>query len=125
MNRWWWLAVLLALVGVVATGWSYGAADGAAVALILVTAPAQTAFVLVYGLTSPWWQSLVGRALFTKALGLALLIDLSLAYQLLGDDYWLRDAVRLSIYSLIAVGAYLQLAALVQEKFASRRRPHD
>lgn len=90
--------------------------DLAAVLLVLIAAPAQTAFVFYYGFTSPWWRSLIGRALMTKAVGLALLIDISLIYNWLGDAYAARDVVRLSVFALIAVGAWLQLAAFIAEK---------
>lgn len=96
-------------------------ADTAAVLLILVAAPAATAFPIVYGLTSPWYRSLLGRALMTKAVGLALLIDISLIYQWLGDDYFLRNVVRLTVYSLIAAGVWMQCTALVVEKVRARR----
>lgn len=91
----------------------------------MVAAPAQTGFAIIYGFGSPWWRSLLGRALFTKALALALLIDISLLYQWLGDDYALRDVVRLSVYTLIAVGAWMQLVALLKEKFQGRRDDAD
>lgn len=91
------------------------------VGLIVATAPAQTAFILLYGFGSPWWKSLLGRALFTKALGLALLVDLALLYQFFGDDWWNRDGIRLGVYALIATGAWLQLAALVQQRRGMRR----
>lgn len=100
-------------------------ADTAAILLVLAIAPAQTAFIVIYGFWSPWWRTLVGRALFTKALGLALLVDIALIYQWLGDDYYLRDVVRLSVYSLIALGAWLQLWALLYEKWQARRNGHD
>lgn len=100
-------------------------ADTIAVMLILIAAPAQTLFALIYGFASPWWRSLIGRALLTKALGLALLIDISLLYQWLGDDYALRDVVRISVYTLIACGAWLQLTALLAEKVKGRREDAD
>lgn len=95
--------------------------DVAAVVLVAIAAPAQTAFILVYGFGSPWWRTLVGRALFTKALGLAMLVDIALAYQWLGDDYLLRDVVRVTVFGLIALGAWLQLVALLREKRRGRR----
>lgn len=100
-------------------------ADTAAILLVLAAAPAQTLFIVIYGFGSPWWRSLVGRALFTKALGLALLVDLSLLYHWLGDGYYLRDVVRLSVYALITAGAWLQLVALLKEKFQGRRDDAD
>lgn len=97
-------------------------ADLAAVLLVLAAAPAQTAFAVFYSFTSPWWRTLIGRALFTKAWGLALLIDISLLYKWLGDEYALRDVVRLTVYALITVGAWLQLWAFVLEKRRRRER---
>lgn len=96
--------------------------DTVALLLILAAAPAQTLFVIFYGIGSPWWRSVVGRALFTKSLGLALLIDISLLYNWLGDDYALREVVRLGVFTLIAVGAWLQLGALIYER---RRKGRD
>lgn len=96
-------------------------ADSIVYALIAVTAPAQTAFILLYGLGSPWWRTLIGRALFTKALGLAALVDLALAYWIFGDDYAARDVVRVCVFGLILVGAWLQLLALLKEKWHARQ----
>lgn len=95
-------------------------ADHIAVILVALAAPAATAFPIIYALTSPWWRSLLGWALMHAAVGLALLIDISLLYAWLGDDYAARDAVRLSVYALIVVGAWLQCAALLVEKFRRR-----
>lgn len=96
-------------------------ADTLAVLLVIAMAPAATAFPIVYGLTSPWYRSLVGRALMTKAVGLAALIDISIVYEFMGDDYPGRDAVRLTVFSLILAGVWLQFAALMVEKYRARR----
>jgi hypothetical protein len=96
-------------------------ADDAAVLLILMAAPAQTVFPFLYGFTSPWHQSLIGRALMTKAVGLALLIDISLIYQWLGDNYALRDVVRLTVFAIITIGAWMQLVAFVMVKRKDNR----
>lgn len=91
-------------------------ADTAAIILIVLGAIAQTTFVIFYSFTSPWWQTLVGRALWTKAMGLALLMDISIAYYFLGDNYAARDFVRLSVYTFIVVGSWLQLIAFAAQK---------
>ena len=96
-------------------------ADTAAILLVLAAAPAQTLFPIIYGVSSPWYRSLLGRALMTKAVALALLIDISLVYNWLGDDYAARDVVRLTVFALIAAGAWMQLAALILEKYHGRR----
>jgi len=96
-------------------------ADTMALLLIVSAAPPLTGFALVFGFTSPWWRSLLGRALVTKATGLALLINISFAYRYLGDDYAYRDAVRLFVYALITVGAWMQFIALLNEKYQAYR----
>ena len=97
-------------------------AELVAILLIISIAPAQNAFVIVYAFWSPWWASWLGRAIFSGSLGLALLVDLSLAYQLLGDDYPGRDAVRLTVYSLIAAGSWMSLIVLLASKRRNPRR---
>ena len=61
-----------------------------------------------------WYYDRVGPAL-------ALLIDISLVYQFLGDDYALRDVVRLTVFALIAAGAWLKLGALLYEHRQQRQ----
>ena len=92
-------------------------ADTVAVLLVLAAAPAATLFPFLYGWVARgvWWRTPTGRALMTSSTALALLIDISLAYKVFGDDYALRDVVRLTVYALIALGAWLKLGALVYE----------
>lgn len=85
--------------------------------LITIAAPAQTLFVLLYGFRSPWYKSLLGRALFTKSLALALLLNLSLV------GYWwpnypLRHPIGVIVVFLVLLGAWMQLVALVHEKLS-------
>jgi hypothetical protein len=90
-------------------------ADTAAVLLILAAAPAATLVPIFHAWAArrTWWRRVLGWALMMSSTGLALLIDISLLYQWLGDDYALRDAVRLTVYAMIAAGANLTLVALV------------
>lgn len=94
-------------------------ADTLAVTLVLIAAPAATLFPFCFGWISRgiWWRNPAGRALMTSSTALALLIDISLLYQWLGDDYALRDVVRLSVYTLIAAGAWQKLYALLRESW--------
>lgn len=97
-----------------------------ALLVVEITAPAQTLFILIYGsgIWSKWWRSLIGRALFTKALGLALLLDVSLANQWWGPYPHMAE-VGLAVLSLVMVGAYLQLTALLLDMRAgSHQRPY-
>ena len=99
-------------------------ADTAALWLIIAAAPPATLFPFCFAYISRgvWWRNPAGRALMTSSTGLALLIDISLAYQWLGDDYFLRDAVRLTVFAIIAAGAYQKLYALLR---ASWRVPAE
>lgn len=94
--------------------------------LVYLAAPAQTAFVLIYGsgIWSKWWRSLIGRALFTKSLGLALLLDLSLVGEWVGP-YPHQAEVGLAVVALVTIGAYLQLAALLNDMQTARRNPRS
>lgn len=92
-------------------------ADTLAVLLVVMAAPAATAFPFAYAWIARgvWWRTPTGRALMTSSTALALLIDISLAYKAFGDDYALRDAVRLTVYGLVVLGAWLKLGALLYE----------
>lgn len=94
-------------------------ADTAAILLIVAAAPAATLFPICFAYISRgiWWRNPAGRALMTSSTGLALLIDISLAYQWLGDDYALRDVVRLTVFGVIAAGAWQKLYALLSSSW--------
>jgi hypothetical protein len=94
-----------------------------ALVLVWVAAVPQTIFVLLYGLTNHWWLSWIGRALFTKAFGLALLLDMSL----LGYYYkGLLDQTESNfVIGLVALGACMQLFALLLDKRPSSRNRFD
>lgn len=81
--------------------------------LIEIAAPGQTLFVLLYGFGSPWWRSPTGRAIFTKGVSLALILDLSVAAHYLEHlPPWVGPVV----LGLTAVGVYMQLGALLHER---------
>lgn len=90
-------------------------ADTAAFLLVLTIAPPATLFPFCFAWIARgvWYRNMTGRALMTSSVGLALLVDISLVYQLLGDDYALRDVVRLTVFAVIAAGAWQKLIALL------------
>ena len=95
--------------------------------LLWFTAPAATLFPILYMASAPWWQSLVGRAIVISKIGLACLVDASLAYHFLGPDYPYRTQVVLGSFALIGVGTWLYLIALTREQITpriNRRRNH-
>jgi len=83
--------------------------DTLAVALVVGMVLPATLFPLLYA-TRPWYRSLLGRALMTKAIGLALLVDLSVAHYfgLLGNN----GITRLVVYALVFLGLWQQFLAL-------------
>lgn len=97
-------------------------ADEIAHVLILAGAiPASIYWVLFVFLTPGWWKRSVGRALGIKATALMLLLNVSAAYQLFGNDYPLRDIVRITVFLLVVVGLWLQCGAIIHERFKARR----
>ena len=90
-------------------------ADLAAVVLVVLMAPPATLFPILYAFR-PWHKSLIGRALMIHSVGLALLIDISLAYKVFGDNYFARDVVRLTVYALILIGVTSQCWALISAR---------
>lgn len=99
-------------------------ADLAAIILVALAAPPLTLFPFFYAWIGRgvWYRSPAGRALMVSTTGLALLVDISLAYQWLGSDYALRDAVRLTVYAWVALGAWLKFGALIYEWRKGRKR---
>ena len=80
--------------------------------LFLACVPAVNLYPLVY-LFRPWRTTPQGRALMIKALGNMLLIDMIVAFQLLGD-YFGRDTVRLVGMTLFCVGVWYLFLTLLR-----------
>lgn len=89
--------------------------------LVYAALPAVTLYPLIYGFTSPWWQTWIGRALLIKAVGVWLLIVFSALFQAFGPDYFGRNFVRIGGMSFALVGFYLALFSLIQVKLEARR----
>lgn len=90
-----------------------------AAVVILAIVPAN-AFPICYARWFPFWKSTLGSALMTKAIGMALLIDVAVLYTIFGDDYFLREVVRIVVYALVVGGMYYQLVAIIGIRRADR-----
>lgn len=112
-----WAIVFIVVLAIALRPW----ADTAAVVIVAAIAPPATLFAIIYGFTVPWWETMIGRAMLISSTGLALLVDISLLYQVFGDNYAARDVVRLSVFLIVCAGAWWKFAALVNEKLAARR----
>lgn len=120
------LALVWSIVGIVTlagalTPW----AEVAALVIVAAIAPPATLFAIIYGLTVPWWATTIGRAMLISSTGLALLVDISLLYQVFGENYALRDWVRLSVFMIVCLGAWYKFGALVLEKVRARREHRE
>jgi hypothetical protein len=89
--------------------------------IIWAAAPPATLVPILYGFTARWWASLSGRALMTSALGLALLIDLSLMFRSWEGHVDLKQRIALVVYALICVGAWLMLFSLIRVQWRALR----
>lgn len=89
-------------------------ADSVAVWLVVAMMIPATGFPLLYLTFYRWWAQPIGRALMTKAIGLGLLVDISVLYQVFGDDYPGRDFVRIIVYALILVGLWYQFIVFIR-----------
>ena len=108
--------LLLVLVGLANLQWGSDRINktlfDAGVVLVFLAVPPATLFPIFYARWFPWWASTLGRALFTKAVGMCLLIDISVLYFIFGDNYFLREYVRLVVFTLIVAGQWWQLYAI-------------
>lgn len=96
-------------------------ADKFALVLLVGIAIVYTWFAFRYSFLARWWRTLIGRALFTSSWGMALLVNISLLYQFFGDNYALRDAVRLTVFSIILAGGAGKVIAFEVERYRDRK----
>lgn len=83
-------------------------------AIAIIASVGQTLFVLLY-MTFPWFETFLGKALFIKALTLALLLDVALAGVLLDwphEEIWI-----VALYGLTAFGIWAQFVAFSVHRF--------
>lgn len=92
-----------------------------ALVLLWASAPPVTVYVLLLAVTTPWWRSWTGWAMFTFAAGYAMLVDVSLAFRVLGANYPGRATVILIAFSVTTVGVWLKCLDLVTEKVRAIR----
>lgn len=101
-------------------------ADNWAYFLVLLAVLPANLFPLLYGTSVTWWRSFTGRALMTSAVGMALLINITALYRVLGEDYVGRDVVRLTVYALVVAGTWMKLGAfLMQRRDGNRDRRRE
>lgn len=91
------------------------------VILIFGTIPAALVFPLVYGFTTRWWETLVGRALLVQSTSTLLLMSLALLIRGFDIPSAVGDLMRLTVMALIFLGVNLMCWALLREKWPLMR----
>lgn len=89
---------------------------------LFVVAVGQTCFVLLYT-TFPWYKSFVGRALFYKALMLALITDTFIVVRFFGFEN--TDVLFLSLYSMLGIGVWWQFFAFLSVRRAGKQNQRN
>lgn len=102
-------------------------ADLIALLLVIGMAPPLTLFPFVYGWVARgiWWRNPAGRAIMISTTSLGALVDLTLLYQVFGNEYPGRDIVRLVVFGGVFAGAWLKFGALVHESRKGRARRRE
>lgn len=90
------------------------------VVLITDAAIASNLALLLYGLLAPWYRSVFGRARVVAEVGFVALLDLALYAH--WSHHFLPDWLRLTVYAVIAAGAWMWLGAIVEEQLLKRRK---
>lgn len=100
-------------------------ADEVFAILVYAAWPATLLYPLIYGVTTTWWRSWIGRALMVEAIGVFLLLSFSVLFQWFGPGYWGRNVIRITGMGFATVGFWLVLFALLRVKSEVRRRAFD
>jgi hypothetical protein len=98
--------------------------DICGVLVVAASVPA-VAFPILYTRWFPWWKTSLGRALFTKALGLALLVVLAVLRLFLDPEGVLFQSIRLAVLATVTIGLWFQLVEFTrvrQEVDEKRKR---
>jgi hypothetical protein len=100
-----------------------GDADGPLVGLIILAAVVANLYAVFYTFR-PWYRTPQGRALWVKAWGNTILLDMGLSFQIWGD-YPGRHAVRLVGFSIFLVGITYLLISLLTSRGAEDYPPRS
>lgn len=90
--------------------------------LVYMSLFAVVAYAILYGFTSPWWETWIGRALLTKATGNSLVLGVIAMVQVFGPDYPGRETIRNTGMLIATAGFYMALFALIQVKWGDSIR---
>lgn len=83
--------------------------------MVLVTLPAVASYAVIFGLNARWWRTWIGFGLLNKAVGLTLVLTFSALLMIFGPGYPGRTLLLNSGITLIAVGSWAALIAMLRE----------
>lgn len=91
--------------------------------LIAMLLPANY-FPIFYTIAFRWWGARLGQALFTKAFGLAIVLDTALMVKYLGGEAWSQE-IRFVAYTLVLIGMWYQSVVMTQIRVAAKRKDRE
>lgn len=81
----------------------------------------QTVFVLLF-VNIPWWKTFLGRAIFSNALMLTVVMDFFIIGRVL--DFSRNDAVYLTLYFFLSLGVWAQVVAFLRVMVSGNGEDH-
>ena len=94
--------------------------------IVVAMVPACTLFPLLYLTFYRWNKTRVGGAMMTKAVGLALLMDVAVWFNFRGEDSSpYREEIQTLIFLLILAGLWYQLIVFIKIKREALREERD
>jgi len=91
--------------------------------LLCVMAVPTTLFPILYWLLADWRQTREGQAVMVSAIGLGLLVDISLANHFIRvDNVAVALIVDLVVFTLIIAGSTLQVVLLIRAQRRGRKK---
>lgn len=88
------------------------------VIIIMILAVPVTIVPIFYYFVFPWREYLEGKAVMISAVGLALLVDLSLLFKIADIPLVVKLGIADGVYALVLVGSIYKLAALIRNWIA-------
>ena len=83
--------------------------------MVWVALPAVVLYALIFGIKARWWRSWIGFGLLNKATGLSMMLVFTALLMTFGGDYPGRDILRDVGITLIVVGSWAALIAMLRE----------
>lgn len=88
--------------------------------LVYAAAVPAVIFPFLYGFLFPFWKSVLGQALMTTSVGIAVVMVVTCLRVTFGDGYPYQEEVRIVGFSLVTIGFWWQLLAICKVWYSGR-----